>query len=828
MFRVASQPIRMVIVLPRLSDMSDLRKAICQMLSPAAPKNSSSSSSSSSHTSAENGSITAPYTLLPDNLMLLDCFRTVLDDRESILQLIESISRSAATNASMRTDSTAADSPVAPSNYPDNRTTKGQNVRHRSDSSSMSSPAAANSLKRSDSAATKMTQETSSGMTLHCVAVENPKDIPFICSLSPSRLGSRGARSTPPANFSLSPAGVSTDKLILNGNGTASDEKPDKSEGASHNASTFNPNFYSDELEYQEGSIDPTEGDVVADIDFDAPNSQKQTAGGEKVDDKTGKRKKDTAWPSSIEGLTIGRRVDGKDLAGQWCSGTVMDRWKVTAEELLELSTDRSQMSTGNGNGMSSSNPACSKLKRRGSDETTQLSRQGSRTTNMSKEKDRNKGPRTAGWNVRIHFDGVSDRWDEWFSALDFEQRLARIYSQKNRRLKVVQLAVVQRQITLRDSPRSAGSQSSPEAGQTKTFSVKVFGYPIMLQCESFRSCEHIYRVIAEQSIRYASPNQMRQMVESSVHRAVTSDSTFSDQSQSSPESLSLPFSIRIISTTSTPATDNLEGFDMDLGLIRVDERGKAGVPRRARARPSIPNGRSKSTDGLKEGEIPPYSSIWDRANGFQSWEGSYFPRDPFRPICNLIHDSLLVAVDWHWNSTNAPTSGQGKGLVNFRDHESYSKYIATQIPPSIPMAASALDTPKKTKEENRDQNGSATLTSSSATDLAQPAGHNARTSSSSAHPSLVDCLRSFTGTEELDEGSWHCDHCKKLSSGSVSSSLSRLPDLLIMHIKRFGMTARFREKIREKVIFPLTSLDMKPFVNISAGKTYFNLQSSI
>ena len=40
----------------------------------------------------------------------------------------------------------------------------------------------------------------------------------------------------------------------------------------------------------------------------------------------------------------------------------------------------------------------------------------------------------------------------------------------------------------------------------------------------------------------------------------------------------------------------------------------------------------------------------------------------------------------------------------------------------------------------------------------------------------------------------------RKLSSGSVTSSMSRLPDILILHIKRFGMTARFREKIRAKV----------------------------
>ena len=800
----------MVVVLPRLSDMSDLRKAICQMLSPPAPKGSSPFSSMP----AENGSTTAPYTLSPDHLMLLDCFRSVLQDSQSILRLIEDISRSAATAASARTD-TAADSPVAPRNNPDNRSAKGSNVCSRSENTPTGSPAAS-SLKRSDLAAAKFVQENSSGMTLHCVAVENPKDIPFICSLSPSRLGSRSARATPPANFNLSPAGGATEKF--SSDGAASDDKADEDEGSSHTTSAFNPNFYTDQLEYQEGSLDPTEGDIVADLDFVAPNSPKQFAG-EKSDDRTAKRKKDI-WPSSIEGLSLGRRVDAQDHGGQWRSGTVMDRWKVTAEDLLELAAERSNMAMGNG--MGSSNSICSKGKRRGGDESAQLTRQGSRL-NPNKDRNRSKGPKTSGWNIRIHFDALSDRWDDWFSASDFEQRLARVHTLNKRKPKVVDIAIVQRQITLRNSSRSGRSQSGSEAGQTKTFSVmKVFGYPIMLQCESFRSCEHIYRVIAEQSIRYASPGQMRRMVESSVNRVTSSEPNCPEQPQSSSECSLLPFSIRVISSTSTPATDNLEGLEMDLGLIKMDERGRAGIPRRARARPPIPSGRPKSTDGFKEGDVPPYSSILDRANGFQSWEGSYFPRDPLRPICNLIHDCLLVAVDWHWNSTSAPTSGQGKGSVSFRDHESYIKYIATLIPPSIPMTA--VEVPRKDKEELQGSNGCSSLSSPSTPDLVMPTGPGARSPSSSAHPSLVDCLRSFTGTEELEEGSWHCDHCKKLSSGSVSSSLSRLPDLLIMHIKRFGMTARFREKIREKVVFPLTSLDMKPFVNLSAGKSHFNL----
>lgn len=45
-----------------------------------------------------------------------------------------------------------------------------------------------------------------------------------------------------------------------------------------------------------------------------------------------------------------------------------------------------------------------------------------------------------------------------------------------------------------------------------------------------------------------------------------------------------------------------------------------------------------------------------------------------------------------------------------------------------------------------------------------------------------------------------------------VKQSLYRLPDILIIHIKRFNMTARFREKIRAKVVYPLQGLDMRPF----------------
>jgi hypothetical protein len=57
-----------------------------------------------------------------------------------------------------------------------------------------------------------------------------------------------------------------------------------------------------------------------------------------------------------------------------------------------------------------------------------------------------------------------------------------------------------------------------------------------------------------------------------------------------------------------------------------------------------------------------------------------------------------------------------------------------------------------------------------------------------------------------------YCSKCKKHQRGIVKQSLYRLPDILIIHIKRFNMTARFREKIRAKVVYPLQGLDMQPF----------------
>lgn len=838
--------------MPRLSDMSDLKKAICLALSPTPPKTPSSSSGSGSGLSPTpldksfKGATTVPYTLLPDNIALLDCYqeggliRNVLEDRESILQLIDSISRStaaaAATGAnSSQRSTTGVDTHMGNGLVSEGTPSRTGSARFRSDSVNFSSPVHPHS--KADPAAA-IQENSNGGMVLHCVAVENPKNIPFIFSLSSSRLGSRSGC-----------AGLNITSTSTAASATANAaEKPatpgqEDTSGHKENGqiktplpSALNPYAYTDECEYLEGVNASDEGDIVADLDIEVPagtasahveKDEERAPKSSSRKDKEKDKEKDSSgfakWPLSIEGLVLGRRVDALDHRGQWFAGTIMDRWKVTPDELSQLATEAVNPITQVGVTMKS---------RRKSKTEMSLMNSNRNSFSLNREKDRNRGPKAVGWHLRIHFDNFSGKWDEWYSAADFEfGKVARVYTYSSRRLKVVDVIVVQRQISLRNSTVTpTGSPTPHEPGVPKVLNVKIFGYPIVLQCESFRSCEHVHRIIAEQSIRYAQHGQMKNMVESNLNRACAIKGAHEAgcyNAQPVCDQTRPPFTIRIISTNSALASESLEGLEVDLGLVDKDE---------GRASPSVSLRESSNKSPLLNKRRwsgiynePYYSNVMDRANGFQLWEGSLFPRDPVRPLCNLVHSRLLVAVDWHWNNTIASTSRQSRGLVSLRDHESISKHMASLIP-SLPAPAVPLPLPVKNIPMEGAGIAERKCLSPVPSTSQLPMHTDAKSPTPAAtvipnnlNPTLEDCLKSFTGAEELDENSWHCEKCDKLSSSSVSSSLSRLPDLLIMHIKRFGMTARFREKIRAKVTFPLTSLDMKPFItpSTSAGIVY-------
>ncbi|KAG8431132.1 hypothetical protein GDO86_019365, partial [Hymenochirus boettgeri] len=78
----------------------------------------------------------------------------------------------------------------------------------------------------------------------------------------------------------------------------------------------------------------------------------------------------------------------------------------------------------------------------------------------------------------------------------------------------------------------------------------------------------------------------------------------------------------------------------------------------------------------------------------------------------------------------------------------------------------------------------------------------------------LGECFQLYTKEEQLaPDDAWRCPHCKVLQQGTVKLSLWTLPDILIIHLKRFRQVGERRNKLSTLVKFPLTGLDMAPHV---------------
>jgi hypothetical protein len=776
----AAQPVRLVVVLPRLADVADLRRAICAAdLARVAPP------SGPDHPASHRP-------LVPELLSLLDChgglLRSVLDDRESVLQVLDTHRKEVAASDAADTASYAS------STAPDTPGYDGPRQRdHRSESIHLASPAfpggGNNGLAAMDGGSPGPGGVDPSGgdddglLQYSCVVVESPKNIPYILGLPSARLLRRDA--------------------ALDGGVTgAGDDDGDAPTTADANATATDDDADCPELEYRRGGhearmfYDATEGDIVADVDAE-PES----------------------WPANVEGLAVGRRVDALDHRGQWFTGSVVDRWNVSAEDLQDIVAAERMRER---DPLDAAVPHGGRA-RRGTDDSNGSGAAAAAAPAPPPSSSASPGAslRATGWHVRVHFDNFSSKWDEWYGAADFDNgRVVRVYTRVPRKLKVVDLVVVQRVVgtavvvsapATPDDGDGAGvsrRRSSTRPRSTSTPSVKsrgggvtatvaqVFGYPLVLQCESYRTCEHAFRLVAEQALRYAGREQdVRAVVTALVERM--RQPKFAGATLWPGDAAALPFDIRLMPSKSPAAV---------VPAMMVPDGFKWAAPQRS--------GR------------PPPGAAFERASGFAAWEGTLFPRDPTRPLCNLVHPRLVVVVDWKDGggrvggdarlvrspSSYASPSSQGSGgarggtddasptryaMPPLRNHESYTKHVAAMHAAAAAAAASAGDTVGG--DQVATASGRPTIGSPS------PVPKGAIT--------LHDCLKAFTSLEELDENSWFCDHCKKLSCGSVTSSLSRLPDVLILHIKRFGMTARFREKIRSKVVFPFTDLDLAPFV---------------
>ncbi|KAA8916532.1 hypothetical protein TRICI_001395 [Trichomonascus ciferrii] len=78
---------------------------------------------------------------------------------------------------------------------------------------------------------------------------------------------------------------------------------------------------------------------------------------------------------------------------------------------------------------------------------------------------------------------------------------------------------------------------------------------------------------------------------------------------------------------------------------------------------------------------------------------------------------------------------------------------------------------------------------------------------------SLKDCFDLFTQDEILDnDNAWHCSHCKKPRRAVKKLIISRLPQVLIIHLKRFQQRARGTNKLETFVTYPTSNLNLTDY----------------
>ncbi|XP_031397358.1 ubiquitin carboxyl-terminal hydrolase 8-like isoform X2 [Punica granatum] len=79
---------------------------------------------------------------------------------------------------------------------------------------------------------------------------------------------------------------------------------------------------------------------------------------------------------------------------------------------------------------------------------------------------------------------------------------------------------------------------------------------------------------------------------------------------------------------------------------------------------------------------------------------------------------------------------------------------------------------------------------------------------------SLYKCLDAFLREEPLGpEDMWYCPSCKKHQQASKKLDLWRLPEILVIHLKRFSYSWSLKNKLETFVDFPINDLDLSGYL---------------
>ncbi|KAI4322496.1 hypothetical protein L6164_022186 [Bauhinia variegata] len=85
---------------------------------------------------------------------------------------------------------------------------------------------------------------------------------------------------------------------------------------------------------------------------------------------------------------------------------------------------------------------------------------------------------------------------------------------------------------------------------------------------------------------------------------------------------------------------------------------------------------------------------------------------------------------------------------------------------------------------------------------------------------SLYKCLEAFLQEEPLGpEDMWYCPGCKEHRQASKKLDLWRLPEILVIHLKRFQYSRFMKNKLETYVDFPVDNLDLSAYISYGDDK---------
>ncbi|KAG2240847.1 hypothetical protein Bca52824_097044 [Brassica carinata] len=87
----------------------------------------------------------------------------------------------------------------------------------------------------------------------------------------------------------------------------------------------------------------------------------------------------------------------------------------------------------------------------------------------------------------------------------------------------------------------------------------------------------------------------------------------------------------------------------------------------------------------------------------------------------------------------------------------------------------------------------------------------------------LYKCLEAFLKEEPLGpDDMWYCPGCKEHRQAIKKLDLWRLPEILVIHLKRFSYSRFMKNKLEAYVDFPIDGLDLSTYISYTNGQTTY------